>query len=199
MDMGFTCRRDRWIKQLIKGEILKLGWSEICWLCFSPVSPGSCELFRHEEISRSALLDTINVSVLTTIAKKTTARRAFEEETNKGWNHSFYWCSHSLRIHSARNHRKAWSVCKAQHLLKLHDLMTCQRFEIIGCFLHVATPSEEEAAAGAGDRLRKLQPFMDCQLFHILSTTPAFEHWQMNAWWKVSRIPTWCNICVTNL
>ena len=77
MDMGFTCRRDRWIKQLIKGAILKLGWSEICWLCFSPVSPGSCELFRHEEISRSALLDTINVSVLTTIAKKTTARRAF--------------------------------------------------------------------------------------------------------------------------
>ena len=39
-----------------------------------------------------------------------------------------------LGIHSVRNHRKAWSVNKAQHLTKLHDLMTCQCFEIIGCF-----------------------------------------------------------------
>ena len=37
--------------------------------------------------------------------------------------------------------------------------MTCQRFELIGCFLHVVTPEEEELANG--DRLRKLRPYLD--------------------------------------
>ena len=72
-----------------------------------------------------------------------------------------------LGVHSVRNHRKAWSVSKAQHLTKLHDLMTCQRFEIIGCFLHVVTPSEEEAAAG--DHLRKLRPFLDHLKFNCFT------------------------------
>ena len=72
-----------------------------------------------------------------------------------------------LGIHSVRNHCKAWSVSKAQHLTKLHDLMTCQCFEIIGCFLHVVTPSEEEAAAG--DRLRKLRPFLDHLKFNCFT------------------------------
>ena len=64
-----------------------------------------------------------------------------------------------LGIHKVRNHRKAWSVSKAQHLSRLQDLMTCQRFELIGCFLHVVTPEEEEVANG--DRLRKLRPYLD--------------------------------------
>ena len=75
-----------------------------------------------------------------------------------------------LGIHSVRNHSKAWSVSKAQHLTKLHDLMTCQRFEIIGCFLHVVKPSEEEAAAG--DHLRKLRPFMDRLKFNCFTYQP---------------------------
>ena len=60
-----------------------------------------------------------------------------------------------------------------QHVMKLHDLMTCQRFEIIECFLHVVTPNEEEAAFG--DRLRKLRPFMEHLKSNcfILSATPA--------------------------
>lgn len=37
--------------------------------------------------------------------------------------------------------------------------MTCQRFEIIGCFLHVVMPEEEEAANG--DHLRKFRPYLD--------------------------------------
>lgn len=35
MDMGFTCGRDSWMKQLVKAAILQLGWSEICWMCFT--------------------------------------------------------------------------------------------------------------------------------------------------------------------
>ena len=64
-----------------------------------------------------------------------------------------------LGIHGVRNHRKAWSTSKAQHLTRLHDLMTCQRFELIGCFLHVVTPEEEEQMGE--DRLRKLRPFVE--------------------------------------
>ena len=44
-----------------------------------------------------------------------------------------------LGIHTVRNHRKAWSAAKAQVLVRLSELMTCQRFELLGCFLHVVT------------------------------------------------------------
>ena len=46
-----------------------------------------------------------------------------------------------------------------QHPSRLKDLMTCQHFELIGCFLHVVTPEEEEAEHG--NRLRKLRPYLD--------------------------------------
>ena len=45
-----------------------------------------------------------------------------------------------LGIHGVKNHRKAWSYNKAQVLIHFHDLLTCQRFELIGTFLHVVTP-----------------------------------------------------------
>ena len=64
-----------------------------------------------------------------------------------------------LGIHGVRNHRRAWSSSKAQYLTRLHDLMTCQRFELIGCFLHVVTPEEEQQMGG--DCLRKLRPFVE--------------------------------------
>ena len=44
-------------------------------------------------------------------------------------------------------------------LIRLWDLLTCQRFELIGSFLHVVTPEEERAAGN--DRLRKLSPFLN--------------------------------------
>lgn len=47
-------------------------------------------------------------------------------------------------------------MAKAQVLVRLQDLLTCQRF---GAFLHVVTP-EEEVALG-DNRLRKLLPFTD--------------------------------------
>jgi len=43
-------------------------------------------------------------------------------------------------------------------LVRLKDLLTCQRFELIGSFLHLVTPDEEKAAGD--DRLRKLSPFL---------------------------------------
>ena len=63
-----------------------------------------------------------------------------------------------LGIQHVRNQRKAWSSARAQFLPRLHELMTCQRFEIIGCFLHVVTVQEEEETPK--DRLRKLRPFL---------------------------------------
>ena len=41
-----------------------------------------------------------------------------------------------LGIHSVRNHQKAWSTARAQVLSRLRDLLTCQRFELIGTFCH---------------------------------------------------------------
>ena len=39
-----------------------------------------------------------------------------------------------LGIHGVKNHRKAWSMAKAQVLVRLQDLLTCQQFELIGAF-----------------------------------------------------------------
>jgi len=59
--------------------------------------------------------------------------------------------------------------------------MTCHRFELNGCFLHVITPQEEEAANG--DRLMKLQQYLD-----YLKTNCLISHssaWVLtNGWWR---------------
>lgn len=53
-----------------------------------------------------------------------------------------------LGIHGVRNHRKAWSTARAQVLYRLRDLLTCQLFELIGTFIHIVSPAEEDAASG---------------------------------------------------
>ena len=63
------------------------------------------------------------------------------------------------RIHNVRNYRKAWSESRAQYLVRLQELMTCQRFELIGTFLHIVTIEEEEASTE--DQLRKIRPLYD--------------------------------------
>ena len=63
-----------------------------------------------------------------------------------------------LGIHRVRNHRKAWSSARAQVIVRLSELMTCQRFELVGSFLHVVSPEE---AAMASDRLKKLRPLLN--------------------------------------
>ena len=77
-----------------------------------------------------------------------------------------------LGIHGVRNHRKAWSTARPQVLYRLRDLLTCQLFELIGMFIHVVIPAEENAFIG--NPLRKLQPLID----HIKSK--CFECHQPN-------------------
>ena len=72
---------------------------------------------------------------------------------------AFSGCLILLGIHNVRNYRKAWSESRAQYLVRLHDLMTCQRFELIGAFLHIVTIEEEEAMKD--DQLRKIRPLYD--------------------------------------
>lgn len=50
------------------------------------------------------------------------------------------------------------------------DLLTCQLFELIGTFIHIVTPAEENAFIG--NPLRKLQPLID----HIKNK--CFEFYQ---------------------
>ena len=61
-----------------------------------------------------------------------------------------------LGIHAVHNYRKAWSESKAQVLIRLHDLMSCQRFELIGSFLHIVTMDQEDAMGD--DPLQKIRP-----------------------------------------
>ena len=64
-----------------------------------------------------------------------------------------------LGIHSVRNHCQAWSTKSAQVLVRLSELISCKRYELIRTFLHVV-PTEEEAAL-AGNRLSKILPLHD--------------------------------------
>jgi len=50
-------------------------------------------------------------------------------------------------------------MAKAQVLVRLRDLFTCQRFELIGTFLHIVTKLEEEEMKD--NRLRKLVPLIN--------------------------------------
>ena len=72
---------------------------------------------------------------------------------------AFLGCLILLGIHNVHNYRKAWSESRAQYLVRLQELMTCQRFELIGTFLHIVTVEEEEAAKD--DQLRKIRPLYD--------------------------------------
>ena len=58
-----------------------------------------------------------------------------------------------------RNYRQAFSEARAQVLIRLHDLMTCQRFEVIGSFIHVVTKEEEECLVE--DPLKKIRPLQE--------------------------------------
>ena len=61
-----------------------------------------------------------------------------------------------LGLHGVHNHRYAWSTKKAQILVRLSELLTCERYEVIGTFLHLVTPEEESALSG--NRLCKILP-----------------------------------------
>lgn len=50
----------------------------------------------------------------------------------------------------------AWSIKKAQYLVRLSELLTCERFELIGTFLHLVTPEEEQVLSG--NKLSKILP-----------------------------------------
>ena len=60
---------------------------------------------------------------------------------------------------SGTTERYGVATSKAQYLARLYDLMTCQQFKLIGCFLHVVTPEEEEEMGD--DCLQKLRPFVE--------------------------------------
>ena len=61
-----------------------------------------------------------------------------------------------LGIHGVQNHRFAWSITKAQYMIRLNELLSCERFEHIGTFLHLITPEEEESLSGC--ILKKILP-----------------------------------------
>ena len=65
--------------------------------------------------------------------------------------------------------------------MRLHDLLTCQQFELIGTVLHVATKEQEERMED--DRLRKLRPLVNtvkskCQEYYQLLQ----HYWWMSGW-----------------
>lgn len=77
-----------------------------------------------------------------------------------------------LGIHDVRNYRKAYSAAKAQVLIRLHDLMTCRRFELIGSFIHVVT-MEKESSLGQ-DPLKKISPLQEYIKKSALASTNPY-------------------------
>ena len=68
-------------------------------------------------------------------------------------------CLLLLSINSVRNYRLAWSKKSSQHLSHLHRLLTRDRFEAIGAFLHIVT--KEEEASLSSHKLKKILPLHD--------------------------------------
>ena len=65
-------------------------------------------------------------------------------------------CLVLLSINSVRNYRLAWSKKSSQHLPQLLRMLSRDRFEAIGAFLHVVT--EEEETELSSHKLRKILP-----------------------------------------
>lgn len=68
-------------------------------------------------------------------------------------------CLLLLNINSVRNYHLAWSKKSSQHLTHLHQLLTRDRFEAIGAFLHIVT--EEEEGSLSSHKLKKILPLHD--------------------------------------
>ena len=69
---------------------------------------------------------------------------------------SYIGCLLLLSLLGVRNHRYGWSTKKAQTVVRLTELMTCAHYELIGTFLHLVTPTEEEELSE--NRLSKILP-----------------------------------------
>ena len=85
-----------------------------------------------------------------------------------------FQCLILLGIHRVQNHRKAWSSARAQVIVRLSELLTCQRFELLGCFLHVVSPEEEQALSS--DRLKKLLPLLNHMKAKCLACYQPLQH-----------------------
>ena len=68
-------------------------------------------------------------------------------------------CLLPLSINSVRNYCLAWRKKSSQHLSHLHQMLTGDRFEAIGAFLHVVT--REEKASLSSHKLKKILPLHD--------------------------------------
>ena len=64
-----------------------------------------------------------------------------------------------LAINRVWKHRKTWSCARAQGIVQLSELLMCQHFELLGCFLHVVSTEEEESMES--NRFKKLLPLLN--------------------------------------
>ena len=114
------------------------------------------ELFFDDEVMERIIRCTLAYTESRKEHKKNRYTLFMRKELTKKECKSFLGSLILLGIHGVRNYRKAWSASKAQFLVRLQDLMSCQRFELIGTFLHIVT--NEEEVASEGDPLKKIRP-----------------------------------------
>ena len=127
--------------------------------CFCPLREPGVYIPQDKEISALSLFElffdgvSVNRIVHSTLSyaksrkdeKKNRYALFMRKPFTKEEVRAFLGCLILLGIHNVRNYRKVWSESRAQYLVRLQELMTCQRFELIGTFLHV-TIEEEEAS-----------------------------------------------------
>ena len=71
----------------------------------------------------------------------------------------FLGCLLLLSVNSVRSYRHAWEKKSSQFMVRLLQLMSRNRFETIGSFLHIVTPAEEVQLAN--HPLKKILPLHD--------------------------------------
>ena len=118
--------------------------------------PLSCLNFFSIPMWSTGLFDPPNL--MRNIRKKQVCA-VYKETSHLCWSHVVFGCSDPSWNSNVRNYRKAFSEAKAQVLIRLHDLMICHRFEVIGSFIHVVT-MEEESSLGQ-DPLKKIRPLQE--------------------------------------
>ena len=117
---------------------------------------GLFELFFNEEITQHLVDATIAYANAHKEKKPAMYKRFCFQELTRDEVMCFVCVLLLLGITGVRSYRHAWSMKNAQFIVRLNELMTCNRFEAISSFFHVVIPEEE--LQNSSHPLKKILP-----------------------------------------
>ena len=117
---------------------------------------GLFELFFTDDIIKHLVQATNSYADLKKGAKPSMFKRFRYHQLTEDEMRRFVCVLLLLGITGVRSYKHAWSTKNAQHIVRLNELMTRNRFEVISAFFHVVTPQEEQE--NADHPLKKILP-----------------------------------------